>query len=314
MGNVRVGVIGCGGRGKGHVRILNGFDDVDLVAVCDPVAESREVVCAEFEIEAQYGTIPAMLDDANLDAVVVAPPAHLNAELALPCLERGVHTLLEKPPGLSVAETEGLKAAADRSGAKAMVGWNRRFHPVIVQSRNTVLDYGPVTQLVGEFHKSITDHDKNEKMADVIMDQLLYETPIHAIDTIRFLADSEVAKVHSVVRRSMSKFRDVHAALVEFENGVVAQLSHNYTTSARLERYEIHGHEISAYMEGVSSAQVFAEGEKKEISGNGSGTDEQDQFFIDCVKEDRPIELPAANLDEAIKTMRLCEAIMGGTR
>ena len=314
MDSVRVGVIGCGGRGKYHIRILNGFEDVVLVAICDPIAESREAVCAEFGIEEQYGDIPAMLDAANLDAVVVAPPAHLNAALALPCLEYGVHTLLEKPPGLSVAETEGLKAAADRSGAKAMVGWNRRFHPVIVQARNTVLDHGPVTQLVGEFHKSITQHDKNEKMAEVIMDQLLLETPIHAIDTIRFLADSDVAQVHSVVRRSMSKYRDVHAALVEFENGVVAQLTHNYTTSVRLERYEIHGYEISAYMEGVSSAQVFADGEKKEISGNGSGTEEQDRFFIDCVKEDRPITLPAANLEEAIRTMRLCEEIMGGTR
>jgi predicted dehydrogenase len=311
---VCVGVIGCGGRGKGHIRILNGFEDVDLVAVCDPVVEIRDAVCAEFGVDGQYGEIPAMLDDANLDAVVVAPPAHLNAELALPCLERGVHTLLEKPPGLCVAETEGLKAAADRSGAKAMVGWNRRFHPVIVQARDMVLDCGPITQLVGEFHKSITDHEKNEKMAEVIMDQLLFETPIHAIDTIRFLADSDVAEVHSVVRRSMSKYRDVHAALIEFENGTVAQVSHNYTTSARLERYEIHGYEISAYMEGVKSGQVFFDGEIRELSDTGASTDDQDRFFIDCVKEDRPITLPAANLEEAIKTMRLCEDIMEGTR
>ena len=61
-----------------------------------------------------------------------------------------------------------------------------------------------------------------------------------------------------------SGYRDVHAALVAFENGVVAQLIHNYTTNARLERYEIHGHEISAYLEGVCLAERFFAMARKE--------------------------------------------------
>ncbi len=314
MDNVRVGVIGCGGRGRGHIRILNEFEDVHLAAVCDPVVEIREAVCDEYGIEGQYGDVAALLEGEALDAVFVAPPAHLNATLALPCLEAGVNTFLEKPPGLSLRETKALKAASEETDAKAMVGWNRRFHPIIVEARNLVLDRGPVTQLVGEFHKSITELGNSGKFAEVLMDCMLFETPIHAIDTIRFLAGADVSEVHSVVQRSMSGYRDVHAALVSFENGVVAQLIHNYTTNARLERYEIHGHEISAYMEGVSRGEVFCDGEKMALSGNGSGTDEQNRFFIDCVKEDRPVALPAANLDEAIKTMELAEAIMDGTR
>ncbi len=311
---LRVGVIGCGSRGKGHIQILNGFEDVYVTAVCDPIVASREAICGTYGIEGQYGDVSALLEGEVLDAVFVAPPAHLNATLALPCLEAGVHTFLEKPPGLSAKETEGLKAASEKTGAKAMVGWNRRFHPVVVEARDLVMDRGPVTQLVGEFHKSITELGNSGKFAEVLMDQMLFETPIHAIDTIRFLAGAEVSEVHSVVRRSMSGYRDVHAALVAFENGVVAQLIHNYTTNARLERYEIHGHEISAYMEGVSGGEVFCDGEKRALRGHGSGTAEQNRFFIDCVKHDRPIALPAANLDEAVKTMQLAEAIMAGTR
>ena len=311
---LRVGVVGCGSRGRGHIQILSEFDDVHLAAVCDPIAEIRAPVCEQYGIEGQCGDVSELLDGEALDAVFVAPPAHLNAALALPCLEAGVHTFLEKPPGLSTRETEGLKAASDKTAAKAMVGWNRRFHPIVVEARDLVLDRGPITQLVGEFHKSITELGNSGKFAEVLMDQMLFETPIHAIDTIRFLAGAEVSEVHSVVRRSMSGYRDVHAALVAFDNGVVAQLIHNYTTNARLERYEIHGHEISAYMEGVSGGQVFCDGEKQALRGKGSGTKEQNRFFIDCIKSDRPIALPAANLDEAIKTMQLAEAIMAGTR
>ena len=62
MDNVRVGVIGCGGRGRGHIRILNGFEDVHLAAVCDPVVEIRESVCEEYGIEGQYGDVAALLE------------------------------------------------------------------------------------------------------------------------------------------------------------------------------------------------------------------------------------------------------------
>jgi virulence factor len=315
MDNVRVGIIGCGKRGRGHLRILNDFDDVSLVAACDPVVASRQTIADEFGIKQQYDAIEAMLDSAGLDAVLVTPPAHLNGKLALPCLERGVHALIEKPPGLSVKETQGLKDAADRTGAKVVVGWNRRFHPVITQARKTILDHGPMTQLVGEFHKNINQQAASGAFPESFLDQLLLETPIHAIDTIRFLADSDVKELHSIVRRSMSQYRDVHATLMEFENGVVAQTIHNYTTGARLERYEIHGHNISAYMEGVSGGQVFFEGETTEIvKGPTGGTEEQDRYFIDCVKSDQPVGLPAADLGEAVKTMEFMEAIMSGTK
>ncbi len=276
---------------------------------------SPQAASVEYGIDAQYDSVGAMLETAELDAVFVTPPAHLNGELALPCLERGIHTMVEKPPGLTVKETQTLKDAADRSGAKVLVGWNRRFHPVITQARKAILDHGPITQLVGEFHKSITQQAATGTFSESMMDQLLLETPIHAIDTIRYLANSDVKKVHSIVRRSMSKYRDVHAALIEFENGIVAQLTHNYTTGARLERYEIHGHGISTYMEGLSGGKICFEGEETEIvKGPTGGTEEQNRYFIDCVKNDQPVGPPAADLGEAVKTMNLAHEILSATR
>ncbi|HCK09416.1 MAG TPA: hypothetical protein DHW45_06040 [Candidatus Latescibacteria bacterium] len=315
MNSVRVGIVGIGSRGAGHIRILSEFDDVELTAVCDLIANNREAVAEEYGIPGRYDDLSAMLDEASLDAVFVTPTAHLNGKLALPVIERGLHAMIEKPPGLTIEETLSLKDAADRSGSKVLVGWNRRFHPVISQARKAVLDHGPVNQLVGEFHKNITQQVESGAFPDLLLDQLLLETPIHAIDTIRFLADSDVKQVHAIVRRTTSSYRDVHAALVEFENGVVAQLTHNYTTGARLERYEIHGHDISAYMEGIYGGKLFFEGEESEIvKGPTGGTEEQDRYFIDCVKNDTPVGPPAADLCEAVKTMKLAHQILSGTR
>ena len=40
-------LIGCGGRGRGHLETMKAFDDLRFVAVCDPVEELRDRVAAE---------------------------------------------------------------------------------------------------------------------------------------------------------------------------------------------------------------------------------------------------------------------------
>ena len=313
MSNLRVAVIGCGGRGRGHMKILSQFDDTDLVAVCDPVEAARNNAADAFNVPNRYESIDELLDSESLDAIFVATPAHLNGEAALPCFERGVHTLLEKPPGMSVSETVALRTAAEQTGAKGMVGWNRRFHPIIVEAKRQVTARGPVTQIVGEFHKSITR--LTGRFPEHLMDNMFLETPIHALDAIRAIAEADVQEVHSVVQRAISDYKDVHAALILFDNGCVAQHIANYTTDARLERYEIHGRDISAYLEGVSHGTIFCDGTQHKLTEAGTGgTVEQNRYFLDCVKSDTPVSLPAANLDEAVKTMQLAEDILDGLR
>ena len=315
MSKLRAAVIGVGPRGLNHLEAIDAFDDVTLAAVCDPSDEARRSVAAKYAPEASYASVDEMLDAETLDAVIVAVPPHLNAAAALPCLRRGVNTMLEKPPGLSTPETEELRDAAAATGALGMVAWNRRFHPMIAAAREMVASKGPTVQIVAAFHKSMTDTRTRRPYPPDVLDNMLYESPIHAIDLVRALAASEVAQVHSVVRRTFSGYKDVHAALIEFESGCVAQVTSSYTTDARLERYEIHGREVSAYLEGVQTGYVFQDGGRVELDYAGShGTEEQARYFFDAVKGGRPIAPPAADLDEAVKTMDLLAAIMEGLR
>ena len=68
-------------------------------------------------------------------------------------------------------------------------------------------------------------------------------------------------------------------------------------------------------MEGIYGGKLFFEGEESEIvKGPTGGTEEQDRYFIDCVKNDTPVGPPAADLCEAVKTMKLAHQILSGTR
>ena len=315
MAILQIGLVGCGARGRKHAEVLCEFEDVELAAVCDVIRVTRDSLADEFDVSSRYSDVGLMLETESLDAVFVATPAHLNAPTALRCLSLGIDTLLEKPPGLTLEETIDLRDAAARAGARGMVGWNRRFHPMIVNAREMVEAQGPVTQLVGEFHKSITRYIELGCYPEELLDNLFLETPIHALDIVRVIAGAEVREVHSVVRRSISNYKDVYAALILFETGCVAQLSANYTTDARLERYEIHGRQISVYLEGISQGTAVHQGERRELFvPSSNGTKEQARYFLDCIKADSPISLPAANLDEAVRTMQLAQRILSGLK
>ena len=66
MSNLRVAVIGCGGRGRGHMKILSEFDDTALVAVCDPVESARNDAADRFNVPNRYEDIEALLDSETL--------------------------------------------------------------------------------------------------------------------------------------------------------------------------------------------------------------------------------------------------------
>jgi predicted dehydrogenase len=107
----------------------------------------------------------ALLDDArdlvgrhDVDAVVVATPPGTHAELALRTLEAGKHLYLEKPVGIAAAEAERLATVSPRSGAVVAVGFNRRFHPVVVEARRLLPSaLGPVVRVRGTFEEPLAD-------------------------------------------------------------------------------------------------------------------------------------------------------------
>ena len=309
---MNIAFIGCGRRGRFHMAAFSDTNSVNISGVFDPFESARNSAADQFGSTA-YSSVDQLIDSAEPDGIVVATPAHLNAEAALHVLSYGIPTLIEKPPGLSSDDARRLLTAAQKKSTNVMVGLDRRFNPLVTESLARVRRNGPVVQIAGEFHKDIREFTDDPRFSQDIFNYMMLESPIHALDLVCFAAGSNVSKVSGYVRQTNSKYRDVHAALIEFENGVVAQFAANYTTGGRLERYEIHGREISAYLEGVNRAWVMAKGESHDITlpTQMTSTQIQDNYFIECIRSGKKFSAPAATLEDGVKLLELAEAIYG---
>ena len=94
-----------------------------------------------------------------------------------------------------------------------MVGFNRRFIPLMQHVKNLVEKHGPIIQCLSAFHKN----SPNAFYYDGIIDVLTCDA-IHAVDTLRWLG-GEVQSVSSDINSFNSERENSFNALVKFTNG-----------------------------------------------------------------------------------------------
>lgn len=100
---IKLGLIGCGGRMAGLVNYAKGADEnVTVTAICDVWRQKRDAWTAQ--IEKLFGAKPKayvdyrkLLEEADVDAVVIATPAHQHCGQTIDAARAGKHVYVEKP-------------------------------------------------------------------------------------------------------------------------------------------------------------------------------------------------------------------------
>jgi predicted dehydrogenase len=124
---VRVGIIGCGGMGRGLWKTFLGQSDVTPVAVCDvydPFRERARQMCKEKV--ASYKDFRRMLDRNDIDAVIVATPDHWHALLTISACRAGKDVYVEKPLSLTIREGRVMLDTARKYQRVVQVGAQQR--------------------------------------------------------------------------------------------------------------------------------------------------------------------------------------------
>ena len=216
---LRVGVIGVGVMGSNHARVLTGMPGVELVGVADPDMKQADFVARTLGCVA-VGSIDELLD-LKVDAVTIAAPTHLHHDIALRCIARGIHVLVEKPIASTVEEGRDIIAAARRAGVTLMVGHVERFNPAVEAIKEALRDEHILSiaiTRVGPFPPRMSN-------VGVVID-----LAVHDIDLIRWFTDSDIIEVQPQLSSAVAEREDI--ALLQFRtaSGVLAHINTNWLT------------------------------------------------------------------------------------
>jgi predicted dehydrogenase len=259
-GRVRFGLIGCGDMGLRHLKAYidmsrNGVDLVELKAVCDVRIERAKALASIIREElglsvSVYDNFLDMCDYADIDAVDIVVPPLYHHSLAISCLGKGKHALVEKPFGITVRSCWRMIEAAKENNRLVAVAENyrRTYHSralFSLLSQNIIGDVyfafkTGITALGNRVWIKVLDRQPSTWRHDRLkMGAYAIEYGSHDADLLRYWF-GEVDEIYGVVK-TLEKSRymlvdgrcdeiqahadDTDFAIIKFESGVVCQWS-----------------------------------------------------------------------------------------
>ena len=142
---IRFGVIGLGIMGQEHARVIAGNPLMDLVAATDAQAATGRKVAADLGCK-WFDSADEMIRSGEVDAVVIATPHWMHADLAVSALKAGLHVLCEKPLSVTVGQSDEVLKAAAESRGMFLVVHQKRFEPAYLFVKQ-MLDSGELGPL-----------------------------------------------------------------------------------------------------------------------------------------------------------------------
>jgi len=244
---VSVCIIGAGRAGMIHAKAISQIPGAGVVALADSDKALCQEGCRQLGVARFYEDYRKAMEDASIDAVIVATPTRLHHDIVVTAAQAGKHILCEKPMAMNGAQCTEMIQTAEKSRVKLQIGFMRRFDAGFRRAKEVVLrgDIGEVVLV-----KSLTHGPSTPKpwQYDVgVSNGPLAEVNSHDIDTLRWFTESEFSRVYAIAgnyrcpeaRAEFPDFYDNVSLVASFANGtqgfIDGAVSVKYGYDARLE-------------------------------------------------------------------------------
>lgn len=249
---IKWGVIGCGGIARR--RTIPGMmlsQNSELVAVMDTNLEAAKSVKEEFGAKYAFSSAEELLDIEEIDAVYIATPVFCHKEQVRLAAEAKKHILLEKPMGLTVAESVEIENICRENGVKLGIGLMMRFSSYHQKMKELISSgtIGEIVSMRGQFTcwypemPGVWRQDKKLSGGGALMDM-----GIHAIDLLQYISSTTAKTVACFSNNNVFKYSvdDSSALLMKMDNGATAFVDANFNipdnaAKCRLEFYGTKG-------------------------------------------------------------------------
>jgi predicted dehydrogenase len=310
MPTLHVGVIGVGRMGERHCRVYATQRNVHLMGICDVNLTLGRRVAQQYEVPF-YANVDDLLD--QVEAVTIATSTAQHFDLAVRCLNRGVHVLVEKPLAETAEQAEKLTRVAEASDRVLQVGHIERFNPTYIELKKLM---ETVTPLAVDWRR-LSPYAGSNTDVDVIFDLM-----VHDIDLALDLMGRPPVSVAAFGLTAQSGVVDHVVAHLGFEGGPLVTLTTSRVTEQKVRLIEVTAKEAYVEADLLNKSIDVHRRTTGEYLANSKYRQEstierlqvpmaeplllQLQHFAQCILEGQPQQVPAR---QGWRVLELAETI-----
>jgi virulence factor len=295
---MKIGIIGLGDIAKkAYLPVLSEKEGIELV-LCTRDTNTLNTLSKKYRIKDIVHTADELIAK-GIDAAFVSASTNAHYEIAEKLLRNGINTYIDKPISMNFHETTQIIKLAKDSGKIAMVGFNRRFIPMVKELK----EHGKANIIIMQ---------KNRFSAPDYIRRFILDDFVHVVDTLRFLMGTEVKDIKVEYLRRGELLDNVVIQLIGEgciamgimnKNGGVTEevieymtVQDKYVVNSLVETTYFHNKEISISKSGDWEPTLYKRGFYQIVD-----------HFIDCVQNNKT---PEPSIEDSFITHEICERIV----
>jgi len=259
MEKVRIGVVGCGYWGPNLIRNFIALNDAEVVIVIDKEQDRLNHIKSLYP-NVHVGVNHFDLFNYDLDAAVVATPPASHYEIALDCLDNGLHTFVEKPITLNSLDCKRLVDLAYKKKLTLMVGHTFEYNPAVRKVKE-IIDNGDLGDIyyvdAVRVNLGLFSPDLN----------VVWDLAPHDISILHFLLDQDPVSVQAVGEANIFSGKNDLAYLhLQFPDKITAHLHISWLDPRKVRRITVVGSQkmlVYDDIENMEKIRIYDKGVEK---------------------------------------------------
>ena len=239
MKEQKIAVVGFGMWGKNIVRNFYNLNVLDIV--CDLDEEVHKTIQEQFPGVKVTKDFNDIINDESITGVAIVTPSHTHFKLVKAMLEAGKNVYVEKPISTVAEEARVLTELADEKGLVLMVGHLLLYHPAVNRLKMLIEDDVLGDIVYAQSDRLNVNYHKNDR-------SVMWDLAPHDVSMIAYATGKDPVKVISAVGCSSDRneIMDITHLTIEFEGGMVGQISDSWITPQKHVNLMIRGTKATA--------------------------------------------------------------------
>lgn len=229
----------------GEYRLIPGFrnsKNAEIYAITKTDLKAAQEKAEKHKIPKYfaYSDQDQYLHDDNIDAVYIATPNNMHMKDTIDCLKAGKSVIVEKPMAMNTEECHQMVDFAQKNKGKLMIAHCMRYNKTINYVKEQIDKgiLGNILSITADFFSDASKSARKWKFnQDIAGGGAAFDLGVHLIDTIRYLAGSNIVKAENItIQKDTTQDRmDLLASfLLKFQNDIIGRATASYLGKRKL--------------------------------------------------------------------------------